>query len=509
MMIHREIDSQINDTGAKVVNALAAVDFDYWQAVADAKKSEQEIYLVRKGNPEERIPLKDNPLKEAISLDSLPTPGIIKAVIVKGGISRAESKNVETLLTYDAVPGTGTELKFSDEAPYNNTGVLITEGFFTESSETGRGETYPVRQFRKPIVNSRGYERGNAIIFLSAAEIQQTTQRFVVGVAIVCIIALVVATLFSLLLSAMVTQPAGRLVRDMNAVAQGDLDHKALGYGGDEIGALALAFNRMTAGLKAAQQREIERRAFERELSIATEIQAALLPTEIPKIHSFDIGAIYRPAKEVGGDYYDYIPVDEAHTGFIIADVSGKGIPGSMVMTMVRSLLRYEASGNTSAVNTLRNANRILARDIKKGMFVTAFYIIVEHATGRIRLSCAGHNPVLYWQAKTATVREVKPEGLALGVASGPSFDESILEVAIDMGAGDRVVMYTDGVTEAMDKNGKEFGVQHLARLMSEYRSESADSFAKKVLEHVTAHATGVEQHDDITFVNFVCRGHV
>ncbi len=502
LIVSSEVNKQINTSGARVVNALAAVDIEYWQAVSEqAGQDRPVLFLDRKP-----LTLKPNPLEEAIRLNNLPAQGIIKVVVLQGKITAMEGRNVEPLLQYDAVEGTGAELNFAEEHPHGDTGVFVADAFFSEAGSGGTGETYPVRQFRKPILDSRKNEVGSVILFLSAREIRETTREFIVWTAIVCLIALAVAVLFSLLLSAMVTRPARRLVRDMHVVAEGNLDHKAFGYGSDEIGALAQAFNGMTTGLKEAQRRELERKAIERELSIATDIQSSLLPVNVPEIPSLDIGAVYKSAREVGGDYYDYIPVDERHIGFVVADVSGKGIPGSMVMTMARSLIRYEAAGNPSPADTLRKTNRILARDIKKGMFVTAIYIIVDHAEGSIKLCCAGHNPILYWHAKSASVREVKPSGLALGVTAGAGFDGALKEVVINMEPGDRVVMYTDGVTEAMDKREKEFGVEQLGRLMSEYKEESADSFAEKVLEHVMAHSTGVEQHDDITLLNFIFR---
>lgn len=269
------------------------------------------------------------------------------------------------------------------------------------------------------------------------------------------------------------------------------------------MGLLARTFNVMTRSLKEAQQKEISRRALARELEIARSIQMSLLPLAVPEMRGYDIHAVYRPAKEVGGDYYDFIPIDDRHWGVMIADVSGKGIPGSMVMTMVRSLIRYEARGNNSPADTLRKTNRIIARDIKKGMFVTAFYAIVDMERRSIKLSCAGHNPMLYWHARTASVKTVKPGGMALGLTSGTTFDEELQEVVINMEQGDRVILYTDGITEAMNAKGEEFGMERFGRTVAALASKNAREFAEGVMGEIDRHSAGAEQHDDITMVNF------
>ncbi len=500
ILTHNSTDRQINDNGVRMANILAGIDYEYWQLIADQNNDLATITQDYKATNlfDREIRFKPNPLKDAISVTGESARHLIRAAVYTGS-----SGNYEVLLQYEVVEGIGDRLDFSGEEEYGQTGVKIAEGFFTEPG----GARYPVRQFSKPVFDAQGKEKGRVVIFLSAEEISQATKRAVFSVMIVCLVALVLAILLSLLLSAMVTRPARKLVRDMNLVAKGNLDHKAWGFSNDEIGSLATTFNAMTKELKEAQIKEIARKALERELSIATEIQATLLPVAVPQTPHLDIGALYKPAKEVGGDYYDFIPVDDEHIGFIVADVSGKGIPGSMVMTMLRSLIRYEASGNPSPALTLCRTNRILTRDIKRGMFVTAFYIIAEHATGKIKLSCAGHNPILYWHARSKKVREIKSKGLALGVAAGERFDSGLQEVVINMEPGDRIVMYTDGITEAMNPNGIEFGEVRLAKLLSEYRNLPADHFGKRVLEALDIFTGGGEAQDDITLVNIIYRG--
>jgi len=516
-MVHGEINDQINAGGAKIVNALAAVDMQYWQAVRNDRDYRITVkYFPRRTDasanalPDEILSLKENPLKEAITVANLDTSDIIN-VIITNVPELKPGDTVEPILSFTALQGEGATARFDREEPYMarnaegqlvKTDIFISDDRFTEAKPGGGKETYLVRQFRKPILNKKGAVVGNVILFVSAKRIDEVTSRFVTSVVIACVAALVAALGVSFLLSSLVTRPARRLVHDMNVVSHGNLDHKAFGYKDDEVGLLAQTFNIMTRGLKEAQQKEFQRRALARELEIAQSIQTSLLPAALPQLAAFEIHAVYRPVKEVGGDYYDFIPIDDRHWGIMIADVSGKGIPGSMVMTMVRSLIRYEARGNNSPADTLRKTNNIIARDIKKGMFVTAFYVIVDLERKAIKMSCAGHNPMLYRHARTGTVKTVKPEGLALGILSGPQFDRELQEVVINMEPGDRMILYTDGITEAMNTKNEEFGMERFGRAVAAAAGKNAADFSQAVVSEIDKYTAGTEQHDDITMVN-------
>ena len=518
LLVRAEINDQIDGSGARIVNALAAVDMQYWKAARDGRDYRMEVWY-SKTNPEapprgrEEMRLKDNPLRDAITMTGLDTSGIINVIITDRPNLRTDDsvQKAEIVLSYETLQGSGGTAKFDRERPYLprgargnavKTDIYVADDEFTEFKPGGGREKYAVRQFRKTIVDRDGRATGNVILFLSAGRIDEVTSRFVTYVIIACVAALVAAVGFSFLLAALVTRPVRRLVHDMNVVSRGDLNHRAFGYKSDEVGLLAQTFNRMTRRLREAQKGELERRALARELEIAQEIQRALLPSSIPEFPGMEAHAVYRPAREIGGDYYDFIPIDGRHWGIMIADVSGKGVPGSMVMTMVRSLIRYEARGNISPADTLRKTNEIIARDIKKGMFVTAFYAVVDLERRSLKMSCAGHNPMLYWHEGTATIRTIKPGGLALGVVSGAMFDDELQEVVVNMEPNDRVVLYTDGITEAMNAQREEFGMERLARRTAAMASFSAGEFSSAIVSEVDGFCAGAEQHDDITMVN-------
>jgi sigma-B regulation protein RsbU (phosphoserine phosphatase) len=292
-------------------------------------------------------------------------------------------------------------------------------------------------------------------------------------------------------------------MRDINEVSGGNLDHQTIPVSRDEVGQLALTFNRMTNALRAAHDQELESRALEHELSIAADIQTHLVPKQLLMIPGYDIAAYYRPSKEVGGDYYDFIPIDEDHEGIIVADVSGKGVPGSLVMSMTRAFIRMEAerSRNTSPADTLIRANRMLAPDIKKGMFVTALYCILDKKTNQIRVASAGHNPLLVWRAAGQRIQLVNPSGMALGFDKGPVFERAIKEETTALGHGDRIVAYTDGIVEAMNAAGEQFGSNRFAQLVRQLAMRDSNQMVNLLVKTLDDHKGAAPQHDDMTIV--------
>ncbi len=340
---------------------------------------------------------------------------------------------------------------------------------------------------------------GYAIVDVKAADLDKVRDSIRTRTLLVTLVGIGVAIVLSILISTFIARPVRALVQDMKMVSAGNLDHRTVPRSSDEIGVLASAFNHMTKSLKAAQQAESERKAIEHELQIATEIQTKLLPERIPQIPGLDIFSFYLSAKEVGGDYYDFPVIDPQHLGICVADVSGKGIPGSMVMTMVRSLLRLASHREASPAETLKKVNRILAKDIRRGMFVTCNYSVLDVTRRVLTVASAGHNPMVYFCARTGEVRQVNPSGIALGFDKGPTFDENIREERIELQSGDRVVIYTDGVVEAMSAASEEFGMDRFVALVRDHAPRSSKDFVNAIIEALEGHRGKAEQSDDIT----------
>src|SRR5436305_6247865 len=205
-----------------------------------------------------------------------------------------------------------------------------------------------------------------------------------------------------------------------------------------------------------------EKKRLDHDLEIARDIQRILLPSEAPNVNGFEINGMNIPARQVSGDYFDYIKVDEERLGVAIADVSGKGVPASLIMAICRSVLRSQAIGNPSPAEVLQKVNRQLYPDIKEDMFISMAYLVLDHARSAVTLARAGHDaPFLYTQ-KTQTISTLKTPGMVVGIDSGDVFDRLTKDVAVPLEPGDCILLYTDGITEALDNEGNEFGLERM-----------------------------------------------
>ena len=241
-----------------------------------------------------------------------------------------------------------------------------------------------------------------------------------------------------------------------------------------------------------------EKKRLDHEIEVAREIQRVLLPSTAPRIEGFNCAALNIPAQRVSGDYFDFIRVDGEHWGVAVADVSGKGVPASLVMTMCRSVLRSVAPGRLSPAEVLREVNRQLYPDIREDMFVTMLYLVL-HRSGSITLARAGHETPLWWKAATRQVEAVESPGMALGIDSGDTFDEVIRDVTLTLEPRDTLVAYTDGINEALDDEGNEFGQDQLGDVLRTAGSAGVDHLVTAIIERVQRFSSGHPQNDDIT----------
>ena len=244
-----------------------------------------------------------------------------------------------------------------------------------------------------------------------------------------------------------------------------------------------------------------EKRRLDQDLAVAHEIQRILLPSESPDIAGFQIAGINVPAKQVSGDYYDYIPVDENHYGIAIADVSGKGVPASLIMAMCRSVLRSRAAGQLSPSEALRVVNAQLFPDIKEDMFISMAYAILENGSSTVTLSRAGHDAPLLFTARDQSVAKINPPGMALGIDSGSVFNRVTSDFSLTLEPNDCLVLYTDGVTEALDAAGDEFGMANVIKAIQASATEGAAGIITKLTDDLRAFVGNHPQHDDITLI--------
>lgn len=249
--------------------------------------------------------------------------------------------------------------------------------------------------------------------------------------------------------------------------------------------------------LKAAQAQVIEKEKLEHELQVAHNIQMGLLPRRLPDLADFDFGALITPMRAVGGDFYDFIPLDDNRLAVAVGDVSGHGVPAALMMALTVTLLRAEACRDCSPREVLRSVNRQLLNLNSEGMFVTVLYGVLNYATGDFTYVRAGHEPPIFQAASGEPAALRLGRGQLLG-----SFDEPPLaEQTLRLTAGSTLLLYTDGVTEAVDAEAEMFGHERLKAAVGAYHQYPAQKVCDRILELVTAHSGGATPSDDITLV--------
>jgi phosphoserine phosphatase RsbU/P len=244
-----------------------------------------------------------------------------------------------------------------------------------------------------------------------------------------------------------------------------------------------------------------EKKRLDHDLEIARDIQRILLPAEAPAINGFQISGINVPARQVSGDYFDYIRVDDERLGVAIADVSGKGVPASLIMAICRSVLRAEAARNPSPADVLRKVNRQLYPDIKEDMFISMAYLILDHERDGITLARAGHDAPLLYKRQSQTVSTIKPPGMVVGIDSGSVFDRLTTDFTVPLERDDCLVLYTDGVTEALNADGDEFGLDRMIQSVRASATDGAQTIVKRIIEDVRNFTGSLPQNDDITLI--------
>ena len=253
--------------------------------------------------------------------------------------------------------------------------------------------------------------------------------------------------------------------------------------------AMAVESDRL-AGEAAEQER------LARELEVAQEIQVSFLPESHPALPGWEIAAHWRSARHVGGDFYDFLRLPNGHLGLVIADVADKGIPAALFMALSRTLVRVSALSGRGPAKALERANQLILSDARSDLFVTIFYAVIDPAAGQVLYTSAGHNPPLLVRAN-GQIENLRCPGIALGVLEEIQLREK--ETYLD--SGDMLVLYTDGVTEAINADQEEFGIERLAEIVIAGRHEPAADILAHVDTSVTTFAAGQPPFDDLTLV--------
>ena len=253
--------------------------------------------------------------------------------------------------------------------------------------------------------------------------------------------------------------------------------------------------------VKKSQAEHSELQGIHSDLELSSLIQQAILPRKFPPYPDFeekvDIFATMKAAKEIGGDFYDVFKVDDRHLGFVIADVSGKGIPAALFMAVSRTVIRTKGIGCLDSEEVIGQANRMLSEDSVNSMFVTVFYGIINVETGVVEYVNAGHNPPYLVRADGTWERLPKADNLVVGVMEETPYHKH----HIQLNPGDGLVLYTDGVTEAFDADANEYKEERLEALLPSFKGKNCEEICQAIYEDVKVFTKEAPQSDDITTV--------
>jgi sigma-B regulation protein RsbU (phosphoserine phosphatase) len=325
-------------------------------------------------------------------------------------------------------------------------------------------------------------------------------------VAVLFLIIQGVAFLMGLGLARSITGAIHELFVGTERVRRGDFSHKIGVRTRDQLGELASSFNSMTASIEDLLREKADKERLEQELRIARSIQMSLLPAATFQMPGIGLHAHCEPAREVGGDYYDFLPIDDTTLGVMVADVSGKGTSAALYMAELKGIVLSLSQRHTSPRQLLIDANKIISRHLDSRSFITVSYLLVDLKAMRLHYARAGHCPMIYVPGPYAESRApqiLAPDGMVLGLTidDGTMFTRLLDEVELPLGPGDLFLLYTDGMSEAMNADGDCFGDSRLAEVMHEHANLPSDALLARLLDEVTSFAGSAVQQDDMTMV--------
>jgi HAMP domain-containing protein len=338
---------------------------------------------------------------------------------------------------------------------------------------------------------------GSAHVGLALAVVEKAVRQsmLVLSSISLAIMALGVSLTFASL--KVLVRPLRELSSASEAVGKGHLDVSVPVRSSDEVGRLANNFNTMIHGLKEAELARSQQSRIESELAVAHSIQEKLLLAKPPQVPGLEVAFRCIPAKELGGDFYDCIEVKGGKWGFLIADVSGKGVPAALHMANLRNLFRIFAPESESPLATLKKVNAMAYPDLQAESFVTMIYAVIDPQTLQVRLINAGHDPA-YWMRQGA-IEAFDATAPPVGLAEASDFDPVADEISFTMAKGDLLFTFTDGVTEAMNAQEVQFSLKNLKDVI--LQGGGAGETLARMQNAIRQHAGGADQSDDITML--------
>lgn len=324
-------------------------------------------------------------------------------------------------------------------------------------------------------------------------------------VAVLFLLIEAAALVMGLALARSITGSVHELFEGTQRVQSRDYSHRIEVATRDQLGDLAASFNEMTQSIEEGVQQAQEKKRLEEELRIARAIQMSLLPRGKIDVPGLSISALCVPAREVGGDYYDFFPLGDDRLGVLIADVSGKGTSAALYMAELKGLMLSLSRTCSSPRQLLLTANQIISSNLDSRSFITMTYAVIDMGTRSMAYARAGHTPMIHRRdgSGESGVDVLCPDGLVLGlrIDDGETFARLLTEMTVPLERGDILLLFTDGISEAMNGDSDLFGEARLAKLVAEHGHLPADELRERILREIDAFVAGAPQHDDMTMI--------
>ncbi len=338
-------------------------------------------------------------------------------------------------------------------------------------------------------------------IFARSTALQKFVYGLILAVAIFFLIIELFSVIFGLLLARSITTSVHNLFEGTERIKKGDLNYKIKVHAQDQLGELAMSFNSMTESIKNLLVDSSEKERLAESLRIARQMQQNLLPREITSVGAIQIATLNLPAQEVCGDYYDIIRKSDEEMAIIVADVSGKGPSAALYMAEVKGVMLSVSRRTILPREVLLEANAILAPTLDSRNFITMTYALINEPARIMKLSRAGHNPILHYSAAGGRVDIVQPGGIALGMGKNGMFEKTLEEVERKLDSGDILVFYTDGLTEAMNETNQLYGLSRLSSIILANKEKSTEDIKSAILLDLNGFLNRQEPQDDVTLV--------
>ena len=342
----------------------------------------------------------------------------------------------------------------------------------------------------------------NVVARSGSADSNNTFFTVLVILVLVFVVIQGAALFFGALLARSITYAVHELFVGTERVQQGDFTHRIRVDSGDQLGDLAGSFNRMSASIEHLLHVQREKQRLDDELRIARDIQKSLLPATPPVVEGMTIADLCEPAREVGGDYYDFFQLGPRQLGVMIADVSGKGTSAALYMAELKGLMLSLSQKERSPRRLLIEANRLLAAHLDNRSFITMTYLVIDLEARTVTCARAGHTPLIAVSKGCPEI--VTPSGMVLGLrlpGASERFADVLDEHTRPLHPGDAYVLYTDGITEAMDETGDLFSDDALARVVASQYHLDAAGIRERVVRDVKRFVGEAEPHDDMTMI--------